>query len=472
MMRALSGFMLISLFSAALAFFAIPLGTRLVEQDVLGQVNLLVSIALVLSTIAIFGFDQGYLRFYYEQKNAGSRKRLLFLSSFTPLAVALFFVTVFFVWRDWLGSYLGGDSLAVSLCLGCLVVALILIRFAICFCRVSNWLWLFGLFTIINILFSKCAYLLGFGEKGFSAIAATIAIVAAIAIAACAVFLLKFNWPRYEESGGSLFRDLCRYSAPLMPAMLLSNLNAAIPLFMIRAVIDFNAAGLFSMTVTVAAVVNVIGSGVNSFWPTYVFQHYASKQHIVQLFHQVLVSGMFVLASILIMLRFMIPVFLGESYMDASPLFAILLISPFCYTVGETAGTGIHIAKKSSFFLGIYAVGLVLNVILCALLLHCFGVMGAAISVAVTAAIMLFLKAIIGGRLYNSTGSLRWVFSSVFLLGVQAFSCQLVESYAATVCISVACLAFFPFLVGIEKFSYSCREALGFLCALFRRRGL
>lgn len=81
------------------------------------------------------------------------------------------------------------------------------------------------------------------------------------------------------------------------------------------------------------------------------YEHYDDHHDTVILFHKVLVSALFVLGVVLISLRFMVPWFLGERYEQSATLFAVLIISPICYSIGETSGIGIQIAKRSRFYL-------------------------------------------------------------------------------------------------------------------------
>lgn len=470
-MRNLFGYLSVSVLSAFVGFLAIPLSTRLFDQQLLGQLNLLVSIALVAYVVMLLGMDQGYIRFYYEQEGESTRKSLLAHSLCLPMVMSLAFFAVLITCRDWLGSYLNGDPTLVALSLGLLVIALVLLRFAICFCRVTNWLALFGVFTIINVLFSKCIYLFNVGEKTLSATLAVITLVSAVAIAVCLSFLIGRNFDGDIPKRRSVsFKKLLCYSFPLMPAMLLSTVNANIPLFFVRSILDFSAVGLFSMAVTVSSVINVIGSGVNSFWPTYVFENYKTKQHAIQLFHQALTFCLLVFASVLIAVRPIIPVFLGEGYESSGDLFAILLISPLCYVIGETAGIGIHVEKKSHLYLAIYSTGLIINIVLCFLLTRSFGVAGAAASVSLTAIAMLLIKAMVGNRFYNSTGSVRWLISAITLVSAQAITCQMTTDYLATVVVSLACIGLFPLFVGMPAFKRSSREVVKKICLAMEER--
>lgn len=470
-MRSLFAYSAVSLLSALIGFISIPISTRLFGQDLLGQLNLLLSLSVTLLTVSLAGMDQGYLRFYYEKSDLGRKKLLRYCMGIVLIVSCI--ISIFLVmFRDEIGGYIGGDPLLVTGVLVQLLIALVMLRFSICNCRVTESILLFGIFTITNTIFNKCIYLFSFGEKTLRGSLVSISVVTAIATVVCLVFLVKRSGK--TDLRGKLDacekKSIARYSIPLVPAMVLSNVNLYIPLFSVRSLLGFNAAGLFSMSVTLASVINIIGSGVNSFWPSYVFKNYRARQSTIQLFHRVLVLAMFAFASVLIVLRPLVALFLGPGYEQSPALFSMLLLSPLCYTIGETAGIGIHLSKASYLFLIIYAVGIITNIALSYVFVALFGVNGAAVSASVTAIVMLLLKAVFGNRSYDSTGSLRWLISAVILSCLQAVIVMLTDEYALSVVVSVVCLLVFPFSVGANSFVSTVSETLVYVRGAIARR--
>lgn len=473
-MRSLLAYSSVSLLSALIGFVSIPISTRLFGQELLGQLNLLLSLAVMLLTVSLVGMDQGYLRFYFDMIDS-RRGALLRYCIRSVLGVAAIVSAVLIVGHDAVGAYIGGDPLLVTAVLIQLLITLILLRFSIYYCRVTESVLLFGALTIVNTIFNKCVYLFSFGDRTLSGALIAISIIAAIVAICSLVFLVKKVGEGFRACcrlNADEKKSIARYSIPLVPAMVLSNVNVYIPLFSIRLLLGFGSAGLFSMSVTLASVINIIGSGVNSFWPTYVFKNYHTKQGTIQLFHRVLVLSMFVFASLLMILRPLVSVFLGPGYEQSPVLFSILIITPLCYTIGETAGIGIQLSKKSYLFLVIYAVGIVSNVILSYALVYLLGLNGAAISTSVTASVMLLLKAVLGNRSYDSTGSLRWLASAIFLCCLQAAIVMVAREYVLTVLTSVLCLLLFPVLVGVNSFVSTIREAFTYLRGVIAERSL
>ena len=76
-MRALFSYSFASWLAALIGFIAVPIGTRLFPQELLGQLNILLSIASILSIVALAGIDQGYIRYFFEEKESEGRKELL-----------------------------------------------------------------------------------------------------------------------------------------------------------------------------------------------------------------------------------------------------------------------------------------------------------------------------------------------------------------------------------------------------------
>lgn len=453
-MRTLFGYSFASWIAALIGFLAIPISTRVYSQDVLGQLNLLLSVALTLSTISCAGIDQGYIRFYFEEKGARGKAELLAFAAGTSLIIA--FLVGLCVWcsKSTLGLFLGFDAFWAAGTTSLLVISFVVLRFCICSCRVADALMPFTCFTLINTVFNKCIYLVNPFEKDIDTTIGTIVPASILVSCLCGAYLLRKIRGDYQPGSDMVAcrGEVLRYSTPLMPAMLMLNLNSYIPLFAIRSLVSFDAAGLYSMTVTLTSVVNIIGSGINSFWPTYVFKNYKRKQDTIQFFHKVLVAAFFALFSILIISRDLVSWYLGPGYENASVLFSVLLLGPVCYSIGETTGVGIQIAKKSRIFLVIYGAGIILNGITSFVLCLYFGVMGAALSSSLTAIILLILKTVVGNRFYDSIGSYRWMIAALLLAIVQIVSCVIGVNTLVTCLIVILTLIMFPVAVGFEDF--------------------
>lgn len=451
-MRALLGYSAASWLSAIIGFLALPLATRSFSQEIIGQLNLILACAIVLQTIALMGLDQGYMRHYFELKNQRQRAALLAFCTLIPVLVTAFLALLVLVFNVDVSAFFGTEGANVCLALALAILALVMVRMAACYCRASARLPLFIFFTVCFTILSKCPYLLNFGEKNLPqtlSVMCTAFLCAALASAAMMLPGIRgHSWAdmRTIDQGG-----IIRYSFPMMPAMLLANLNTYVPLFAIRLMAGYDDLGIYSMAATVASVVGVVSAGVNSFWPTYVYEHYFDRHETVKTFHKALTTALFLMGTILIGLRCLVPWFLGPGYEQSSILFAVLVISPICYSIGETSGIGIQIAKRSRIYLAIYATGLVLNVVLAAMLTAAFGMLGAAASVATVGIIMLGLKTTIGNKYYDSIGSARWWLACAALLIAQCLS-AVSMAYPLSIAVSIASVALYPLLVGIREF--------------------
>lgn len=464
-MRALLGYSVASWLSAIIGFIAIPIATRSFDQEIIGKLNLLLSCALILQTVVLMGLDQGYLRHFFDLKGSRQKNTLLFFCLAIPVVATLLTSLIVFLFSDFVISFFDASGILICFALVLALSSFVIVRIAICYCRVKGFLPLFILLSVAFTILTKCPYLLNFGNKSLDS---TLKIMSAIFI--CAVILsaavmlpdikgFSFHYLRKIDYGAIL-----RYSLPMMPAMLLANLNTYVPQFSIKLFSGYADLGVYSMSATVASVVGLVSAGVNSFWPTYVYEHYDDHHYTVILFHKVLVSALFVLGVVLISLRFMVPWFLGERYEQSATLFAVLIISPICYSIGETSGIGIQIAKRSRFYLFIYSAGLVLNVILATGLTAIFGMIGSAISVAAVAMLMLFLKTSVGNKYYDSIGSFRWSTACVLLLVLQAVSAIMLP-YACSVIACIASVVLFPLVVGIQD----CRSTLSTVYSYIRK---
>lgn len=462
-MKALLGYSAASWLSAIIGFLAIPLATHSFSQEVIGQLNLILTSAILLQTIALMGLDQGYMRHYFGLENKAQQSALLGFCTLLPIFVTAILAMFIFLLDDQISDFFAADGNSVCFTLILAVLALVAVRMAVCYYRAGSRLMQFICFSVCFTILSKCPYLLNFGDKG---LLQTLDVMSLAFLCAALISLAMLLPSAFKCSRSDMHTinraGILRYSIPMMPAMLLSSLNAYVPSFAIRMIAGYGDLGIYSMAATISSVVGIISAGVNSFWPTYVYEHYSDRHETVRMFHKALTMALYVLGSLLIMLRFLVPLFLGSGYEDASALFAVLVISPICYSIGETSGVGIQIAKRSRVYLAIYAAGLILNIILAVLLTSLFGMFGAAVSVTIVGAAMLAAKTIIGNRYYDSIGSHRWWLTCVGLLVIQSAVAASV-SYPISVVIFVLGIVLYPFVVGVKEFKETVFWIFGYL---------
>lgn len=460
------GYSSVSWISAIIGLIAMPVISRSFSAEDIGQINLLISTSSILYIIGLFGFDQSYIRFFYDYHDAQTSWRLLLVCLMSSLSITLVLLGLCVVFRDDISPIIA-TSISPDFVVGAIaavVVTQISLRYTVSLFRLNDSLPLFALFTIINTAYIKFGFIVGEGVSG--AFKSLILEGCLLAVVSALIIIVKGRDGSVTHREGIYnlpYRPLVAYGAPLMPAMLLSTVNGYIPVTLLRLSMGFDSAGVYSMVVTLASAVNLLSSGINTFWPPFVFENYKSKQDIIQSFHRFVVLAAYSLGVLLIGARSLIPLILGEAYSAATILFPLLVISPIFYVIGETTGIGLQIEKKSGMYFFINASGVIVNILLAVVLIPMFGLIGAGVSTAFAATIVLLSKSFLGNKFYNSTGSFRWLISAIALLWLLSLFVLLFEEASVPPIFSAVFLIVFPFAVGFRDFCTEFKRLLSWL---------
>ena len=456
MFKKLLGYSAVSWISALIGLLVMPIISRVFSANDIGQINLLTSSSSILYIIGLFGFDQAYVRFHYDCKEEGQSWGLLTRCLISSLSVTSALIIICVSFKDEIGPLISdvASSGVVVCAISLVVVAQIFLRYTTSYFRVNESLLWFALFTIINTVFTKFGFILGRDARGaFLLLAAEGLLLSLLCLGTLVVSRVREAPSNAKNDEPVARRALLHYGAPLMPAMLLSTVNGYIPVTLLRMHLGFGSAGIYSMIVTLASAVSLVSSGINAFWPPYVFQNYRKKQEAIQSFHRIVVGIVYYLGVVLIGVRSLIPTILGPEYSAATVLFPLLIISPIFYTIGETTGIGLQIAKRSGVYFFINVLGVIANIACAAILIPVFGLIGAGVSTGIAATIVLISKSFVGDRYYNSTGTFRWLISAVSMLWALAILVMYFDGSPVTILFVISFLLVFPLAVGWNNFA-------------------
>lgn len=416
--RKLLGYSAVSWIGALIGLLVIPVSTRLFSEADLGKINLFISAATIAYTVVLLGFDQGLIRFFYECDSKSERGRLFaFCTGASVIACCVVAVFAGVAWEPLTEYLVGEPSGFIAPCFVVVVTALVLVRFASSYWRAAENMSLYSAFSLGSIAIQKLSYFFGalVGATYVSGIASTtvfsVFCIVLFIVVCCPLLRMAIG-----RDGKLPYSDILRYSLPLMPTTLLSTANGYLPAFFLRSAGDFGEVGVYTMAVTLASCVSVFSSGINAFWPPYVFKNYRTSQRNIQLFHRAVVFAITVVVLVMMALKDQLLLVLGPGYSAASRYLPMLLIVPFAYTVGETAGIGIHLAKKGHLLLMAYALGISANLVVGMFLVPRLGALGAAMSAAICSIVVVAVKARLGEREYRSIASWRHMVGSLALL--------------------------------------------------------
>ena len=407
-LRKIFGYSIASWFSALLSFIVVPIASHVYSADDLGKINFFLSTGSICYTLLCLGLDQGYIRFFSILKEEKKRSQLMSFNLLTVFCVLLAVSIVAIVfWRPVSYWLFGDENQLLLLMLPCYVAGLLIIRFISTQYRMLEHIPLYTLLTI----------LLGIATKGVYLLSAPIARNYQAAVYFCgaagisfAIILLithrsSITNPAFQDNQ-QLYRTELKYAFPLIPAMLMSLLNNNISQFMLRSFDGFGYLAGYSVAVTAATALNVVQTGFNTFWAPYVFKNHENNQAQIKQIHGYVVTLMPLLALCIVLFQDAIFLVVNTDYRYITQFLPFLMLTPLCYTIGETTCIGIALHMKTSQNIFIYSLSALVNCICCLLLIPNFGANGGAISAAAGALTALTLKTFLGQKLYSSIKSI------------------------------------------------------------------
>ena len=401
------GFSMASWVNCGISLIATPITTSLFLPSELGKINLFISFANILIPFVYLGFDQAYVRFFNEpcgENTSGSLFKLcLVISSILSCMVSL---VVMIGWRYFSYRIMGYTSFFIAIFLSLYLFTTMTLRYVNLKARMENNTLLFCVQSIISTLIIKLSFIsvavVKAGAYYAIALRTILLCLAAICFSTTTIKKCKLEKVDYKKN---VLKEIGKFALPIFPTTFLVMLNVSLAQLMLNKFADYSMIGIYSNAVTIASIITIVQSGLNTFWTPFVYEYY-KEQDKIQKMHHIVAFLMIMMALVLICFKDLIYLILvNKKYWASKSIMAILLISPIADTVSETLGLGIELSKKTYLKLPVYIINILVNVSACYFLIPIYGIYGAAIANAVASLSMLISKTIIGEKYYKCSNS-------------------------------------------------------------------
>lgn len=448
------GFSIVTWVTFALSFISAPISTRLFDPEVHGKINIFHTFSNLFGLLILLGLDQAYARFFNERPNNRSKG---YLFTFC-LSITYSFIFVFFVvslpFRDWLSATLFDeqDNLLLGLLFICVFCSSTL-RYLNLSYRMEQNIKMYTIQGILNAFVSKFLYIcVGFWDPSYKPALIVLTISHAL-LAASYLFIQRSRFERIREWDKQFCSEMFRFAIPLIPVSVLSWANSSIPQIVMQKTMDYYSIGIFTSAMGLANIILLIQSGFNTFWVPYTYENYKTQTGQFFKVHRYLVCVLTIFALLLICGQDVVFLLLGEKYRAAKAFFPFLILGPTCYMIGEVAGIGINISKKTYLNLYVFAGSIIVNILLCILLRIPFGVAGIAMATSVAAITSMVIKTILGERHYKVITNYKYVIFCIIVILLSSAFTLWVESIGIRLglCIGVLLLSCLFFRLEIKE---------------------
>ena len=383
-----------------------------------------------LMNLGMLGLDQALLRFYREPPR-GATGRGMFLACVrlsllvmlvVGAAASLFFAPTLAV-AFGLGQ--GGAALVPFLFLNAALY--MLVRYINVLLRLKNDV---RAYTVQTLWMNACLnliYLLPgfFTSNVWAFIAAALAGFGGVAVAfwfrALGASRNAGAAPgglRAPEAGQGVYRLMLPYGLLLAPAAILTPLYRSVCLSFLAAGPGATSQGLFEFAYTLAQLVTTVQAGFSTYWGPYVYAHYRTEQERIGRIHDVLNFLVFGFFCVLIMFEDVIFLIFPDKA-ACMRFFPVMMLSAVFAILIEGTVYGNAIARRPHHDTIGVALGVAVNVALCAWLVPLYSVTGAAAAVAASNAAMFLYRTVTGQYYYRTIPNYGRTISG-FLLALAA----------------------------------------------------
>lgn len=413
------GFSAVTWVTFALSFISAPISTRLFEPEVMGRINIYSTYSQLFSIFILFGLDQAYARFYNERPNNRSKGYLLTFCFAITYSLVFIIGLIAFPIRKAISVFLFSE-------MDCFTLALVFVSvFCSCTLRYLNLTYrmeqdikMYNIQGILMVVASKLVYIIvGFWNPSYR----VVLLVSSIShLILTVIFLLiqRNSFERITVFDNYFVKQLFKFAIPLIPVTVISWLNSSIPQLMIQRTMDYYYVGIFNSAMALANVIMIVQSGLNSFWVPYTYENYKTQTGQFFKVYRCMICVLTILALLLVCFQDVIFLLLGPKYRAAKLFFPFLVLGPTCYVIGEVAGVGINISKRTYFNIYVFLASVTVNIVACLLLRIPLGIAGIAMATSLAAITAMLVKTLIGERYYKVITTYKHlVFCIVIIFG-------------------------------------------------------
>ncbi|MBQ8951832.1 MAG: lipopolysaccharide biosynthesis protein [Eubacterium sp.] len=414
----LKNYTLVSIICAGLSFFTMLVLTRMLSEEDYGKINLFYSASNVVMSIACFGLDSAYIRFYYEPPNGSSSKTLAF-HCIVPsvLLLSVFsFILLSINKIQMISGLIGGNGITYVIAFIFVVWGMFIVRYLTVFFRMNGKVIIFAIVSIFLVVLTKSIVIV----LHFIFHNLYIDIIFSAFIFALFSLVIVFRYfYKIIEIKRICFRnysEVYKYALLASPIFVITYLNGYLPQIIISNKLGEDILGVYTAALLFCSAIQVLSTGFTTFWSPYMFKHYKDRIEIIKKVHDMAFAVAFFVLSFLLVFCDFIYLFIGERFRKYQELIGFFLFFPIVNILVETTSYGISIKKKNEISLVIYLIVMLLNVSLSLILVDRLFLFGVAISSFVSSGLFFVLMTHYGQRFYKSVNDLKKSYVNIFLL--------------------------------------------------------
>ncbi|MBO9153262.1 lipopolysaccharide biosynthesis protein [Chitinophaga sp. GCM10012297] len=408
---------------AIIGIITIPLSTYFFSPEDFGKASIFTLALNILMLFTLFGIDQAFIRFFYEERTEKLLSKCLVLTT----AVYLCLMGALFVFRQEVSMYLFDVySPEMILLLGVATIVNVLNNYAASIVRMKQEGLIYSIiqialrflelaFILIFLLFMTRDYALLVYAKAASLLLATI----------YAIYVTKETWAKVEAAPGQStysYKDIFNFSYPLAFTNLVTWALQSIDKLALKEWATPEELGVYYAAFKVVLVLQIIQTSFTTYWIPLSYErfHQYQDKEVNQVFfgkvNQNVSVAMLLFGVGLIMCKDLVSIVLGAEYRSAVSMIPFLIFMPVMYTIAETTTIGLNFFKKVKLILLISVITLIVNLICNYLLVPAYHGVGAAIALGASSILFFILRTHFSLRYFRADYKLLKFYAMLFLV--------------------------------------------------------
>jgi O-antigen/teichoic acid export membrane protein len=382
------------LVSRILAVFLLPLYTRYLDREDLGQVGIVVALSAVAVTILRLGISSAFFRFYFDDEDDASRRLVVRTSFWFTLAMGLAGLALALLVAGPAADVLGLEDARLVRAAGVGVLAQMVYEQQTALFRAEERSTAFVVASLSNVAVTIAAtvLLVVVWEQG------ALGVVVGNLTGTLAVTVALVAFVHREQLGRGfsrpLLREMNRFGMPLVPAALaLIVVNFSDRFFLVH-LADLEEVGLYEIGVRIASAMVLLLTAFRTAWPAFAYSirddGEARRTYAYVLTYLVVIASWLALALGLLA-PWLVRLLATPEFYGGSRVVAPLAFGTVAYAAYIVMAIGVGRAKRTQFNWAITGAAAALNVALNLVLIPPYGMTGAAAATVASYSLMLLL---------------------------------------------------------------------------------
>ena len=392
---------------AALSFITLPIYTRILSPEEFGHIALAQVYAVLIISIANFGFNEAVERNYFEYKDNLTRQgQLLFTTIFFVAFLSIILISVSYVFMEPISSFLkmqkGGNIILWAL-VGQAIASINIYYFM--FLKNNAEASRFTIYSIIVAFVNAIVgiYFVTYIKTG------PVGVFYALAISGIVggIFLTIIFVKKYKvRMNYTVFTNSFNIAYPLTPRILVGTLSSQLDKYLISLLNTMGTVGIYAVAQRISYFVFYFMTVLQNVFVPEVYKRLFSddtskpKEIGAYLTNFLYISTLFAL-SVVLFSHEIVFYLLGSAYIDSATVISILSVFYAIQFPGKVTGKQLVYAKKTSLISILSMIFLAVSLMIMIPLVKFFGAVGAAWGALISGALSNFVTFLVAQRYYK-----------------------------------------------------------------------